>query len=110
VQTAGATLIAAVLLFSSGCTRPDWIEATLVTVDVTGVWQGEISGAGLPYLGTREVTFDLKQEGPKVTGRFELGAPASGLRRHSGLLAGNVGGDVLYFTVQGGMGETMAGD
>jgi hypothetical protein len=40
VKTAGATLIAAVRLFSSGCTRPDWIDATLVTVDVTGVWQG----------------------------------------------------------------------
>jgi hypothetical protein len=33
--------VAAGLLLGSGCvSRPDWIEATLVTVDVTGVWYG----------------------------------------------------------------------
>jgi hypothetical protein len=61
VQTAGATLIAAVLLFSSGCTRPDWIEATLVTVDVTGVWQGTVPAGYGPGVGLRDVTLNLQQ-------------------------------------------------
>jgi len=30
-----------VLLLSAGCAaRPDWIQAMLVTADVTGVWRG----------------------------------------------------------------------
>ena len=37
VKTVGVTFTAAVLLFTCGCgTRPDWIEATLMTVDVSG--------------------------------------------------------------------------
>jgi hypothetical protein len=71
VKTAGAILIAAVMLLSSGCvTRPDWIEATLVTVDVNGVWQGRETSRGIG----RPVTFELHQkEGPNVTGtvRFQ---------------------------------------
>jgi hypothetical protein len=45
MKTAGAALIAAVLMFGAGCVKqPDWIETTLVTVDVTGVWEGTASG------------------------------------------------------------------
>jgi hypothetical protein len=33
-------LIAAALVFASGCTKTDWIDRTLVTVDVTGTWCG----------------------------------------------------------------------
>ncbi len=41
MKAAGTMLIAAVLLLSPGCVKqPDWIETTLVTVDVTGVWEG----------------------------------------------------------------------
>jgi|SRR5690349_16130044 len=52
-----------------GCTRPDWIQSTLVTVDVSGEWQGNVNrpagayGPGLIYLS-------LRQSGPKVTGTF----------------------------------------
>ena len=83
MQTAGATLIAAVLLFSSGCTRPDWIESTLVTVDVTGVWQGTVSGGTRAGGGGPNITLYLEQEGPKVKGRMELdlgGQPGARLR------------------------------
>ena len=27
------------LVVSVGCAKPDWIEQTLVTVDVTGTWR-----------------------------------------------------------------------
>jgi hypothetical protein len=39
-------LIVAALAFSSGCARTDWIERTLVTVDVTGTWFGRAGGGG----------------------------------------------------------------
>ena len=62
VKTAGATFTAAVLLFTCGCvTRPDWIEATLVTVDVSGTWEGRSTSPGGAQ---RTATLEL-QEGPK---------------------------------------------
>jgi hypothetical protein len=39
-------LIAATLAIGSGCARPDWIESTVVTVDLTGVWQGTFTREG----------------------------------------------------------------
>ena len=47
-----------------GCTRSDWIERTLVTVDVTGVWSGNWTNG----LHNAELWMELKQDGPKVTG------------------------------------------
>ena len=56
----GAMLLAMVIAIDSGCvTRPDWIERTLVTVDVTGVWHG-ISEAGLGG-GNVALWLDLRQ-------------------------------------------------
>jgi len=52
------------LVFASGCAQKDWIDRTLVTVDVTGVWSGSLRGAQAP----RDVQLELKQEGSKVTG------------------------------------------
>ncbi len=61
-----AWVILVAAAYGSGCARPDWIERTLVTEDVTGVWSGVIArGSGPTSL---EITIDLKQEGPKVTG------------------------------------------
>ena len=39
-------IIAAALVFSFGCAKTDWIDRTLVTVDVTGTWEGRVEGAG----------------------------------------------------------------
>jgi hypothetical protein len=33
-------LIAATLVFGSGCAKTDWIDRTLVTVDIAGSWFG----------------------------------------------------------------------
>ncbi len=56
-----AVLIAAALAFGSGCARPDWIERTLVTVDVTGTWSGSVQGAGA--FATHSVSLQLEQQG-----------------------------------------------
>jgi hypothetical protein len=114
VNTAGATLIAAVLVFSGACvTRPDWIQATLVTVDVTGVWRGT-SSVGLGSSAGGDFLLDLAQEGPKVKGRFQAGGGPMTADR-SGPLEGRVGGDVLSFRAQSSdvvwIGElTVSGD
>jgi len=80
-----------------GCTRPDWIQSTLVTVDVSGEWQGNVNrpagayGPGLIYLS-------LRQSGPKVTGTFSYSpGPAKDVP-----LEGTLSGDVLRFRARGG--------
>jgi hypothetical protein len=73
---------AAGLLLGSGCaSRPDWIEATLVTVDVSGVWSGEAPHTTLsvPFV------LELAQEGSKVTGSIRI---TGYLGRYGGLWRG----------------------
>jgi hypothetical protein len=87
--------VAAGLLLGSGCaSRPDWIEATLVTVDVSGVWYGEIHGATLGFVGS-PLVLDLTQQGSKVTGSMRI----DGLYRASGgPVEGRVTGDRFQFS------------
>ena len=60
-------VIAAALVFASGCAQKDWIDRTLVTVDVTGVWEGTQAGT----IGAGGIiVFVLQQQGPKVTGEI----------------------------------------
>jgi hypothetical protein len=83
------------LLTASGCARsPDWIEQTLVTVDVTGVWRGlmTLSGTAFPW----ELT--LQQVGPKVTGRLRQEINSSS----SGPIEGRVNGDMFHFRTSRG--------
>jgi hypothetical protein len=87
--TAGL-LIAAALAFA-GCASPDWIDRTLVTVDVTGTWYGRFGGPSL----ADDLLLELKQEGSKVTG-FMQTIP-SGIAGRAGTFEGSVAGDVFRF-------------
>ena len=40
-------LVATALVLGSGCVKQDWIDRTLVTVDVTGNWHGRSRLDGL---------------------------------------------------------------
>src|SRR5262245_6449670 len=75
-------ILVGVLALASGCARPDWIEQTLVTADVTGTWQSN-EGTFL------ELT--LEQRGTKVEG--------SVLRpkHYAGPIEGTVAGDLFTF-------------
>jgi hypothetical protein len=66
MKTIASVILVVGLAFGSGCTRPDWMEQTLVTVDVTGVWFG-ILDRGVST-GTQGLWLELQQEGPKVRG------------------------------------------
>jgi|SRR5215831_3487202 len=70
-------VIAAAMVFASGCAQKDWIDRTLVTVDVTGVWEGTQDfgpGGG----GGRDIVIVLQQQGAKVTGEIRNSATALG--------------------------------
>jgi hypothetical protein len=90
-------LIATTLAIGSGCAKEDWIDRTLVTVDVTGTWSGGTGGVGG---GSRDVLMDLEQQGSRVKGsmRFPGGSIASGnVEVKPGPIEGTVTGDVFRF-------------
>jgi hypothetical protein len=78
-----------ILLLAAGCARADWIESTLVTVDVTGDWTGEWRFP--QFNGTLALT--LRQQGSRVTGD----ARVTGLMdsKSDGAIQGEVSGDVI---------------
>lgn len=117
MKTIAGVLIAAALAFGSGCARPDWIQATLVTVDVTGVWAGK---AYIPHAESGiiiDLRLELEQEGPRVKGSMR---PSGSMPWRSvdqspiaGSIDGTVAGDVFRFKeTNGGIrGElTVSGD
>ena len=92
MKTIAGVLIAAALAFGSGCAPSDWIERTLVTVDVTGVWAGSWT-VGPPGSGDIELT--LQQSGPKVTGQLRM--TGSQVGQPDGPIEGTVSGDMFSF-------------
>ena len=105
---AGALIVAA-LTFGSGCARTDWIERTLVTVDVTGTWFGSVAGAGGPGAGS--VWFELEQNGSTVKGSMQSDVAAYGVPTR--LIDGTVAGDVFHFRQRNSNVEgqlTVSGD
>ena len=82
-----ATYLALAVALASvlACTRSDWIDRTLVTVDVTGTWVGKIGGGS-----SRDVVLELEQKGSTVKGLVRgAGVP--------GPIDGTVAGDVFRF-------------
>ena len=101
-------VIAAAVVLASGCVKQqDWIDRTLVTVDVTGTW--------VRLTGGEPITIVLKQQGPTVSGfLMTQGYNQIGTWRP---LDGTVAGDVFSFRVRDGLwtgdltmtGEEMTG-
>ena len=88
----------------AGCARPDWIESTLVTVDVTGRWTGSWVGT----TGSGSVELTLQQRGSIVTGDMKVFGP-----RGAGPVEGEINGDVLRLRQTNGRWRfdlTVAGD
>jgi hypothetical protein len=106
-------LIVATLLFVLGCVKQDWIDRTLVTVDVTGTWSG-YTGGGSGAVGSGvDFRLELEQHGSTVKGRFAGGWGNSG-RLGDGPIEGTVAGDVFRFKETRGSGFegelTVSGD
>jgi len=112
-----ALLLTTSLAFGFGCARTDWIDRTLVTVEVTGVWSGK---AYIPHAVSGrivDVRLELEQQGPKVKGSIRPSGsiPWRSLDQSStaGPIEGSVAGDVFEFRETSGhiRGElTVSGD
>ena len=99
-------LLAMLLAVTAGCAKTDWIDRTLVTVDVTGTWYGYTAGGA-----GRETYLELKQEGSRVTGSMRI-FPSGSISKAE-LVDGNVSGDVFRFRQTNGSVEgelTVSGD
>jgi len=101
LNTFARVILVAALACGSGCARPDWIQQTLVTVDVTGTWRTTEGG---------RFELDLEQEGSKVKGSMRL-AGLPGVSNLSGPIDGTVSGDTFSFKGPSTTGEmTVNGD
>src|SRR6266511_1530509 len=89
MKTFVGLLLTALLALSAGCARTDWIDRTLVTVDVTGSWYGNTPG--------NAIQLELDQQGSTVKGFIQfpggIGQPAG--RYQPGPIDGTVAGDVF---------------
>jgi len=104
-------LMTATLLVGSGCAKQDWIERTLVTVDVTGTWYGTQASTTGAMSGNVEIWLELEQEGSKVKGSFRQKPDQSS--SVSGPLEGTVTGDVFRYRLVRGSSDielTVSGD
>jgi hypothetical protein len=108
MRTIVGVLIVAALAIGSGCVKTDWIDRTLVTVDVTGSWAGGETGPGTSYM-IGSVRLELDQQGPTVKGTFKTAIQGT----RGGPVEGTVTGDVLRFKQTNGNVEgelTVSGD
>jgi hypothetical protein len=96
-------LLVAALAFGAGCAQKDWIDRTLVTVDVTGTWSGT-SAEGGAYSGA-SIAFELEQQGPTVKGLLRYRGITTSVGDLSGPMEGTVGGDVFRFRNRRGSAE-----
>ena len=66
-MTTRRCFIGLLVLGCAGCAKPDWIESTLVTVDVTGDWVGTWTSTGG---GVATLYLSARQGGAMVTGQL----------------------------------------
>jgi hypothetical protein len=91
-------LFVVALVFEAGCARTDWIDRTLVTVDVTGTWEGTVGGVGGTGSSSGLFQFVLEQQGSGVKGfarGYSRGVGCQGT--DVGPIEGTVAGDVFRF-------------
>ena len=83
------------LVLVSGCAQKDWIDRTLVTVDVTGTWEGRTAapGSGSPLVS--DMYLDLAQRGSTVKGTLRM--RGTGTAPAPEPIEGTVAGDVFHF-------------
>ena len=87
-----AVLILATLLAGSGCAKQDWIDRTLVTVDVNGVWRGTFTKSS----STDSVLLTLQQSGSRATGHIVIPSMTAGGSVNDPM-EGTIVGDTLHF-------------
>ena len=92
-RTMASLILVLPVLGGAACARRDWIDQTLVTVDVTGIWEGNVHSTTGPGGGGLELT--LQQKGAQVVGTSR--GSGGGSTYNIGTIEGTVRGDTLKF-------------
>ena len=107
-------LATGLVLGGFGCAKTDWIDRTLVTVDVTGTWYGYGTSSATTsggMSGNVEIWLELEQEGSRVKGSYRQKPDQSS--NVSGPIEGTVSGDVFRYRLVRGSSDielTVSGD
>ncbi len=112
MRTITGLFLATLLAVSAGCAKTDWIDRTLVTVDVTGTWAGRVASVGTSG-GFPDLLFELEQQGATVKGFVRVTARGGQGTNLEGPIEGTVAGDVFRFRNARGSAEgelTVSGD
>ncbi|HKE11778.1 MAG TPA: hypothetical protein VKE73_09410 [Myxococcota bacterium] len=110
MRSLGGLLLATMLVVGAACARSDWIDRTLVTVDVTGNWHGKVTGLGGAFL-IGDLFLELAQQGSTVKGTLQVRGTGAALVVEP--IDGSIAGDVFRFRNPRGTltGElTVSGD
>ena len=94
INTIARVMLVVALPCGTGCARPDWIEQTVVTIDVTGTWRSTTGGL---------FELNLEQQGTRVKGSMFTGTV-------TGAIEGTVAGDVFRFRQMDGTYATWEGE
>jgi hypothetical protein len=111
MRTIAGLLLATLQVVTAGCAQKDWIDRTLVTVDVTGTWYGTARAPSGGLTGSYDFWFELEQKGATVKGVVRI-IPSQGVK-NDGPIDGTVAGDVFRFRGERGQVEgevTISGD
>ena len=112
MSTVARVLLATGLVLGGfGCAKTDWIDRTLVTVDVTGTWYGTQASTTGAMSGNVEIWLELEQEGSRVKGSLRQRPDQS--FNLSGPIEGTVSGDVFRYRLVRGSSDielTVSGD
>jgi hypothetical protein len=93
-----AGLVATPLLLGLGCAKTPWVDRSVITEDVNGVWLGSMAGPDGQAMVNGQVRLELQQRASKVTG--SVYASSSWLRsggRRSLPIEGSLADDVFTF-------------
>lgn len=61
-------LLAVSLVMLLGCAKTPWVDRTVITEDVNGVWLGSMAGPDGQPMANGQVRLELQQRASKVTG------------------------------------------
>ena len=75
-------VIGVALVLASGCAQQDWIDRTLVTVDVTGIWERAGSSTVRPRC-TPRIAASRSESAARLT-TYPVAPAAKAARRYAG--------------------------
>ena len=93
-----AGLLAAPLLVGVGCAKAPWVDRTVITEDVNGVWLGSMTGSNGQPMVNGQVRLELQQRASRVTGSVYASSRWLGSKGQPSLpIEGSMADDVLTF-------------